>query len=48
MTDGKAVKDCGIRVVRRGKTVYTGTLDSLRRVKEEVKEVILPAHPHPL
>ncbi|CAA6657890.1 unnamed protein product [Spirodela intermedia] len=38
VADGKLVKDCGIKVVRRGKTVYTGKLDSLRRVKEEVKE----------
>lgn len=30
---------CGIRVIRKGKVVHTGTLDSLRRVKEIVKEV---------
>nr|XP_009393319.1 PREDICTED: translation initiation factor IF-2, chloroplastic-like [Musa acuminata subsp. malaccensis] len=39
VTEGKVVKDCGVRVVRNGKTVHTGTIDSLRRVKEEVKEV---------
>lgn len=39
VTEGKAVKGCGIRVVRNGKVAYTGTLDSLRRVKEVVKEV---------
>ncbi|XP_078437421.1 translation initiation factor 2, small GTP-binding protein [Wolffia australiana] len=39
VTEGKAVKGCGIRVLRRGKLVYEGVLDSLRRVKEEVKEV---------
>lgn len=39
-TEGKVVKGCGVRVVRNGKTIHTGTLDSLRRVKEVVKEVI--------
>ncbi|KAA8524933.1 hypothetical protein F0562_011429 [Nyssa sinensis] len=39
VTEGKVVKDCGIRVARNGKTVYVGLLDSLRRVKETVKEV---------
>ncbi|KAL3502969.1 hypothetical protein ACH5RR_037418 [Cinchona calisaya] len=37
--DGKVVKDCGIRVLRKGKEVYVGKLDSLRRVKELLKEV---------
>ncbi|XP_020582115.1 translation initiation factor IF-2, chloroplastic [Phalaenopsis equestris] len=37
--EGKLVKNCGIQVVRKGKTVHTGTIVSLRRVKEEVKEV---------
>lgn len=37
--DGKVVKSCGIRVIRKGKVVYVGILDSLRRVKEMVKEV---------
>ncbi|KAL3508908.1 hypothetical protein ACH5RR_028309 [Cinchona calisaya] len=37
--DGKIVKDCGIRVLRKGREVYVGKLDSLRRVKELVKEV---------
>ncbi|KAF6150618.1 hypothetical protein GIB67_022230 [Kingdonia uniflora] len=39
VTEGKIVKSCGVRVVRKGKTVYVGVLDSLRRVKELVKEV---------
>lgn len=39
VTEGKVVKDCGIRVLRKGKEVYVGVLDSLRRVKEIVKEV---------
>ncbi|RVW94335.1 Translation initiation factor IF-2, chloroplastic [Vitis vinifera] len=37
--EGKVEKGCGIRVVRDGRAVYVGTLDSLRRVKEMVKEV---------
>ncbi|KAK6911120.1 Translational (tr)-type GTP-binding domain [Dillenia turbinata] len=36
---GKVVKDCGIQVVRNGKIIFVGALDSLRRVKEMVKEV---------
>ncbi|CAA0213768.1 P-loop containing nucleoside triphosphate hydrolase [Arabidopsis thaliana x Arabidopsis arenosa] len=39
VNEGKFVKDCGIRVVRKGKTVHVGVLDSLKRVKENVKEV---------
>ncbi|THU68692.1 hypothetical protein C4D60_Mb08t06540 [Musa balbisiana] len=39
ITEGKVAKDCGVRVVRNGKTVHTGTIDSLRRVKEDIKEV---------
>ncbi|KAF5189916.1 Translation initiation factor if-2 protein [Thalictrum thalictroides] len=39
VTEGKVVKGCRIRVIRKGKTVYSGVLDSLRRVKEMVKEV---------
>ncbi|VFQ79123.1 unnamed protein product [Cuscuta campestris] len=39
VTDGKIVKDCGIRVLRNQKQVHVGVLESLRRVKEIVKEV---------
>ncbi|XP_075481395.1 LOW QUALITY PROTEIN: translation initiation factor IF-2, chloroplastic-like [Primulina tabacum] len=39
VTEGKLVKDCGIRVLRKGKEVHVGVLGSLRRVKEIVKEV---------
>ncbi|KAI8552294.1 hypothetical protein RHMOL_Rhmol06G0255400 [Rhododendron molle] len=39
VTEGKYVKDSGIRVLRNGKTVYVGVLNSLRRVKEMAKEV---------
>lgn len=41
VTSGKIVQDCNVRVVRKGKEVFVGTLDSLRRVKETVKEVSL-------
>ncbi|MGB5963523.1 MAG: translation initiation factor IF-2 [Coleofasciculaceae cyanobacterium] len=36
---GKAVRNCNIRVKRGGKVVYTGILDSLKRMKEDTKEV---------
>ncbi|XP_073298039.1 translation initiation factor IF-2, chloroplastic-like [Primulina huaijiensis] len=39
VAEGKLVKDCGIRVRRKGKEVHVGVLGSLRRVKEIVKEV---------
>ncbi|KAK9026029.1 hypothetical protein V6N11_038877 [Hibiscus sabdariffa] len=39
VTEGKIVNGCGIRVIRNGRTVHVGVLDSLRRVKEIVKEV---------
>lgn len=39
VVEGKLVKGCGIQVLRKGKIAYTGQLDSLRRVKEIVKEV---------
>ncbi|KAK3142991.1 hypothetical protein QOZ80_4BG0355910 [Eleusine coracana subsp. coracana] len=39
VSTGKIVQDCNVRVLRKGKEVFVGTLDSLRRVKETVKEV---------
>ncbi|KAI7753235.1 hypothetical protein M8C21_015628, partial [Ambrosia artemisiifolia] len=39
VTEGKVTKDCGVRVKRKGKTLFVGVLDSLRRIKEDVKEV---------
>ncbi|XP_042403673.1 translation initiation factor IF-2, chloroplastic-like [Zingiber officinale] len=39
ITEGKVVKECGARVIRNGKIIHSGTVDSLRRVKEDVKEV---------
>ncbi|KAK7272671.1 hypothetical protein RJT34_29415 [Clitoria ternatea] len=39
VSEGKILQGCGIRVKRKGKVIYVGILDSLRRVKEIVKEV---------
>ncbi|XP_043689991.1 translation initiation factor IF-2, chloroplastic [Telopea speciosissima] len=39
VSEGKVVKGCGVRIIRNGKTVHVGIVDSLRRVKELVKEV---------
>jgi translation initiation factor IF-2 len=36
---GKAIRNCNIRVRRGGKVIYEGNLDSLKRMKEDVKEV---------
>jgi translation initiation factor IF-2 len=36
---GKVLRNRFIRVLRNGKIVYNGNLDSLRRVKDDVKEV---------
>lgn len=36
---GKAVRNCNIRVKRNNKVVYEGVLDSLKRMKEDTKEV---------
>jgi translation initiation factor IF-2 len=36
---GKLVRNCKVRVRRGGKLVYEGVLDSLKRMKEDVREV---------
>ncbi|HEY9880660.1 MAG TPA: translation initiation factor IF-2 [Leptolyngbyaceae cyanobacterium] len=36
---GKVTRNCNLRVVRGGNTVYEGKLDSLKRMKEDAKEV---------
>ncbi|MGQ4650305.1 translation initiation factor IF-2 [Lyngbya aestuarii] len=36
---GKAVRNCQIRVRRGGKVVYEGNLDSLKRMKDDAREV---------
>jgi translation initiation factor IF-2 len=36
---GKALRNCSIRVQRKGQVVYDGSLDSLKRIKDDVREV---------
>lgn len=36
---GKVTRNCNLRVVRGGEVVYTGKLDSLKRMKEDTKDV---------
>ncbi|MBR5028293.1 MAG: translation initiation factor IF-2, partial [Bacteroidales bacterium] len=38
--DGKINKNTNVRVIRDGIVVYTGKLASLKRFKDEVKEVV--------
>jgi translation initiation factor IF-2 len=37
--DGKITRNAKVRIVRDGRVVYDGTLDTLRRFKEDVREV---------
>ncbi|MBL7473913.1 translation initiation factor IF-2 [Robertkochia sediminum] len=39
VTDGKIYRNSGIRLIRDGVVIYTGTLASLKRFKDDVKEV---------
>ncbi len=39
VTDGKFTRNAKVRVIRDGKNVYEGTLDTLKRFKDDVKEV---------
>jgi translation initiation factor IF-2 len=39
VTSGKIYRNCGIRIIREGIVVYTGALSSLKRFKDDVKEV---------
>lgn len=39
MKDGKITRTCKIRLIRNGIVVHEGELDSLRRFKDDVKEV---------
>ncbi len=39
VTDGKLVHHCGVRLVREGVVIYTGKLGSLKRFKDDAKEV---------
>ena len=39
VTDGKLISHCGIRLIRDGIVIYTGVLGSLKRFKDDAKEV---------
>lgn len=39
VTDGKILRNAGIRLIRDGVVIFTGELDSLKRFKDDVKEV---------
>jgi len=39
VTNGKIIKSAGMRLIREGVVIYTGTLSSLKRFKDDVKEV---------
>jgi translation initiation factor IF-2 len=39
VTEGKISRDAGVRIIRNGIVVYEGKLDTLRRFKDDVKEV---------
>ncbi|MEN8200022.1 MAG: translation initiation factor IF-2, partial [Thermodesulfobacteriota bacterium] len=40
VTEGKILRNSSVRVVRDGVVVYTGKVESLRRFKDDVKEVL--------
>ncbi|MCT2534565.1 translation initiation factor IF-2 [Aquibacillus koreensis] len=39
VTDGKLTRDAGVRVIRDGIVIYEGEIDTLKRFKDDVKEV---------
>src|SRR5690606_21167028 len=39
VTSGKIIRNAGIRLIREGVVIHTGTLASLKRFKDDVKEV---------
>lgn len=39
VTDGKIVRNCGVRILRNDIVIHTGELASLQRLKDSVKEV---------
>jgi translation initiation factor IF-2 len=39
VTEGKIVRDAGVRVIRDGIVIFEGKLDTLKRFKDDVKEV---------
>ena len=40
VVDGKIQRNAGVRVLRDGVVIYTGKIESLRRFKDDVKEVV--------
>ncbi len=40
VVDGKILRNSGVRVLRDGVVIYTGKIESLRRFKDDVKEVV--------
>ncbi len=39
ITDGKITRNAQVRITRDGKVIYEGTIDTLKRIKDDVKEV---------
>ena len=39
VTDGKITRNSGIRLIREGIVIFEGELDTLKRFKDDVKEV---------
>ena len=39
VTDGKIIRNADARIVRNGIVIYEGKIDSLRRFKDDVREV---------
>jgi translation initiation factor IF-2 len=39
VTNGKIYRNSGIRLIREGVVIFTGELESLKRFKDDVKEV---------
>lgn len=40
MTEGKFVRDCPVRVIRDNVIIHNGKLSSLKRFKDQAKEVM--------
>jgi translation initiation factor IF-2 len=40
VTEGKITRKASVRVIREGVVIFTGKIGSLRRVKDDVKEVL--------
>jgi translation initiation factor IF-2 len=39
VTDGKITRDSGVRIIRNGVVIFEGKIDTLKRFKDDVKEV---------